>query len=205
MECPICYEAITAETGIVTTSCQHSYHFSCISGWYIKQEKGTCPCCRKEMNEKEDFPDVPADADAHADSGSETDSYSSEEEYEVEFTRSHLKEFIESHGGHLTEQMCDAICTEIAAFTRTELNSLLVGNTGKALTEDEWNQLLHRDVDESEASEEEEEEETLQISVRGDERSVYLFPSNAHETAATKIQSAWRTQKAAQALMALKN
>lgn len=203
MECPICYEAITAETGVVTTSCQHSYHFSCISGWYIKQEKGTCPCCRKEMSEKEDFPDVPEEAEDEAESESESESYESEEEYEVEFTRSDLQQFIAAHGGHLTEQMSDAICAEIAAFTKTELNSLLVGNTGKALTEDEWNQLLHRDND-SEGSADE-EEESLQISVRGDERSVYLFPSNAHETAATKIQSAWRTQKAAHALLTLKN
>ena len=93
MECPICYEAITAETGVVTTSCHHSYHFACISGWFIKQEKGTCPCCRKEMNDTEDFPDVPDGSSA---------SYDSDEEYEVEFTRRQLQDFIHAHGGHLT-------------------------------------------------------------------------------------------------------
>ena len=170
MECPICYEAITEETGVVTTSCKHSYHFTCISGWFIKQEKGSCPCCRKEMNEKEDFPAVPADADAEAESESE-----SEESvcYEVEFTRRQLQEFIASHGGHLTEQMSDAICSVIGSFTQTELNSLLVGNTGQTLTEDAWNQLLHRDIEDSEAEEDEGQEQgLLRISVRGDERSV---------------------------------
>lgn len=205
MECPICYEEITEETGIVTTSCKHSYHFTCISGWFIKQEKGSCPCCRKEMNEKEDFPAIPA-AEAAEDEDSE--SYESDESvcYEVEFTRRQLQEFIASHGGHFTEQMSDAICAEIGSFTQTELNSLLVGNTGHALTEDEWMQLLHRDLDDSETQEDEGEEQEqeqglLRISVRGDERCVY---SIIHDAAASKIQSAWRIQKAAHALIMLK-
>lgn len=201
MECPICYEAITEETGVVTTSCKHSYHFTCISGWFIKQEKGSCPCCRKEMNEKEDFPAVPADADADEEAESESESEESVC-YEVEFTRRQLQEFIASHGGHFTEQMSDAICAEIGSFTQTELNSLLVGNTGYALTEDEWMRLLHRDLDDSEAEEDEGQEQgLLRISVRGDERSVY---SIIHEAAAAKIQSAWRTQQAARALIMLK-
>jgi len=189
MECPICYEAITAETGSVTTSCQHSYHFACISGWFIKQEKGSCPCCRKEMNEKEDFPDVPAEEDSDSE-------YESEDEYEVEFTRRQLQEFIESHGGHLTEQMFDAICPVIAAFTKTELNSLLVGNTGQALTEEKWLELLAR-------PELYEEESSMRITIGESGRSVVL--NDIYETAAMKIQSAWRTQKAAEALIRLKN
>ena len=185
MECPICYEAITAETGVVTTSCHHSYHFACISGWFINQEKGTCPCCRKEMNDTEDFPDVP-------DGSSASESYASdeEEEYQVEFTRSQLQEFIHAHGGHLTEQMSDAICAVVGDFTQTELNSLLVGNTGQSLTEEEWNDLLHRDS----------EEDSMNISITEHGRRVYL---NQHEAAATTIQNAWRTQKAAQALIML--
>lgn len=204
MECPICYEAITAETGVVTTSCNHSYHFSCISGWYIKQDKGTCPCCRKEMNDKEDFPDVPEQG---AESESESDSYASDQEYEVEFTRRQLQEFIASHGGHLTEQMSDAICAEIGAFTQMELNSLLVGNTGQTLTEDEWMNLLHRDIDDSDSdsdtvanSQQEEDQNSLRITISGDRRTVV---NNIHETAATTIQTAWRVQKAAQALITL--
>ena len=185
MECPICYEAITAETGVVTTSCNHSYHFSCISGWYIKQEKGTCPCCRKEMNDTEDFPDVPDGSSA---------SYDSDEEYEVEFTRRQLQDFIHAHGGHLTEQMSDAICAVIGSFTHMELNSLLVGNTGQTLTEQEWNELLHRD------SHDENENNSLRITIAGDQRTVYL---NQHEAAASRIQFAWRTQKAVQALIML--
>lgn len=193
MECPICYEAITAETGVVTTSCNHSYHFSCISGWYIKQEKGTCPCCRKEMSEKEDFPDVPDGSSSSASSSYDSDE---EEEYQVEFTRRQLEDFIHAHGGHLTEQMSDAICAVVGDFTQTELNSLLVGNTGQTLTEEEWNDLLHRDSHD----ENEHELNSLRITIAGDERTVYL---NEHEAAASRIQFAWRTQKAVQALITL--
>ena len=135
MECPICYKAITVATGIVTTSCNHSYHLSCISGWYITQEKGTCPCCRKKMNKEEDLSEkIYRDVDSHY-----------EEEYdEIEFTRRELQEFVDSRGGHLTSQMSDAICEVIGAFTQIELNSLLIGNTGKRLTEPDWNALLNR-------------------------------------------------------------
>ena len=200
MECPICYEAITEETGVVTTSCKHSYHFTCISGWFIKQEKGSCPCCRKEMNEKEDFPAVPADADADEEAESESESYESDYP-EVEFTRTQLQAFIASHGGHLTEQMSDAICAVVGVFTQTELNSLLVGNTGQTLSEDEWNRLMERDDSHDDQQEEGQEQGQLRISVRGDERCVY---SIIHEAAAAKIQSAWRTQQAVRALVMLK-
>ena len=195
MECPICYEAITEETGVVTTSCKHSYHFTCISGWCIKQEKGSCPCCRKEMNEKEDFPAVPYAEDADADAESEAEEEEESEYPEVEFTRAQLQAFIASHGGHLTEQMSDAICAVVGVFTHTELNSLLVGNTGQTLSEEEWNRLMERDDNSQQ------EEGSLRISVRGDERIVY---SIIHEAAAAKIQSAWRTQQAANALIMLK-
>jgi hypothetical protein len=145
------------------------------------------------MSEKEDFPAIP-----EAETDSESDSDSESELDEVEFTRTQLQEFIASHGGYFTEQMSDAICAVIGAFTQTELNSLLVGNTGQTLTEEEWNQLLARNEEDSNS----EEVQSLQISLTGDDRTVY---SNTHGTAATKIQAAWRIQKAARTLIMLKN
>ncbi len=45
-------DAITKETGLVTLSCQHSFHFRCIDSWFGKQicddQPQTCPCCRSE-------------------------------------------------------------------------------------------------------------------------------------------------------------
>ena len=69
MECPICYDAITSQTGIVTTSCGHSYHFACISSWFMTQEENsTCPCCRKEMCTIEDLPYTDGDIEDEEDS-----------------------------------------------------------------------------------------------------------------------------------------
>ena len=50
MDCSICFEAITKETGSTTLSCEHVYHFRCIDSWFTKQIcedlPQTCPCCR---------------------------------------------------------------------------------------------------------------------------------------------------------------
>jgi hypothetical protein len=58
MDCPVCYETITKETGQVTTSCGHTFHFKCLNTWYYHQISNegvqeTCPCCRKEPGEFE--------------------------------------------------------------------------------------------------------------------------------------------------------
>jgi len=155
MECPICYDAITAETGVVTTSCGHSYHFSCISGWFIQQEKGTCPCCRKEMVDKEDFPK----AEDSEDDDSE-DEYESDEESQAEFTRVSLDQFLRSRGGlGLTEAMAAAICEEEAIFNSSELNALCIGNGGRPLAEDEWDALVDSQEEEDDNQEGQEGQE----------------------------------------------
>ncbi len=52
MDCAICFEAITKQTGCTTLSCDHSFHFRCIDEWFTKQLleclNQTCPCCRSE-------------------------------------------------------------------------------------------------------------------------------------------------------------
>jgi hypothetical protein len=54
MDCAICIEAITKQTGLVTLSCEHSFHLRCIDEWFCKQlisgTNQTCPCCRSEGN-----------------------------------------------------------------------------------------------------------------------------------------------------------
>ena len=50
MDRSICFEAITKQTGSVTLSCEHNFHFRCITEWFQKQVldnlQQTCPCCR---------------------------------------------------------------------------------------------------------------------------------------------------------------
>lgn len=47
--CAICQDELGAAR--VTTSCNHAYHLRCLSEWYAKQGKGSCPLCRKEAAE----------------------------------------------------------------------------------------------------------------------------------------------------------
>ena len=55
MECSICIEEITKQTGCVTLSCEHNFHFRCIDSWFTKQIfddlPQTCPCCRSAGTE----------------------------------------------------------------------------------------------------------------------------------------------------------
>jgi hypothetical protein len=150
MECSICYDEINATTGVATLSCAHSFHICCIAGWFAKLEKGTCPCCRKEMSALEDLPQPVEGAE---------DSEDEEEEDEVEFSRADLDALLRARGGSgLTEAMAAALCPEEALFMSSELNALLVGNGARPLNEEEWTALVYEDEDEDEDEEENEEE-----------------------------------------------
>lgn len=94
MECSICQEAINQETGQTTLSCQHSFHFGCISQWFVRRaiddEPQECPYCRNqgrqedrfafsEDSEDEEEEDDEDDGDDESESASEMD----EDEYET--------------------------------------------------------------------------------------------------------------------------
>jgi hypothetical protein len=59
-DCPICYTAMTPATGSTVLGCSHSFHLTCIVGWFQEQaEKGetnTCPCCRRAAGEYDTLP-----------------------------------------------------------------------------------------------------------------------------------------------------
>lgn len=89
MECPICYDTITKETGQVTTSCGHSFHFKCLNTWYwqqSKEEEGreSCPCCRKEPGEFEKASTVTNESEQEEEQQQEQqdEEYDSDEEFE---------------------------------------------------------------------------------------------------------------------------
>jgi hypothetical protein len=81
MDCPVCYETITTDTGQVTTSCGHTFHFKCLNTWYYYQSnkdegQESCPCCRKEPGEFERASIVTGteeDSESELDSNSESD------------------------------------------------------------------------------------------------------------------------------------
>jgi hypothetical protein len=54
MNCSICLEDITKETGSTTLSCEHTFHLRCIVKWFAEQDMKdmpeSCPYCRSEGN-----------------------------------------------------------------------------------------------------------------------------------------------------------
>lgn len=89
MDCPVCYESITKETGQVTTSCGHTFHFKCLNAWYYHQitndlGQESCPCCRKEPGEFERASVVTGTED---DAESETISEPSLPEMDIQWIR----------------------------------------------------------------------------------------------------------------------
>ena len=68
MDCSICYEGITVETGNTTLSCSHSFHFRCLVKWFYSQSEKeineSCPCCRKKPSEHEQLPEEPEPSEA---------------------------------------------------------------------------------------------------------------------------------------------
>lgn len=118
MDCPICLDAITPSTGVVQTSCGHSFHFSCISTWYAKN-KSNCPCCRAPAAPTEALPAVKPQE---------------EEEEEFEFFPNQLDAFLRERGGNgLTETIAMNVCPEVASLTQHELQMLIIGNGGRPI------------------------------------------------------------------------
>jgi len=147
-ECSICYDAIDATTGVATLSCSHSFHICCIAGWFAKLEKGTCPCCRKEMSALEDLPQPAETAD---DDDEDEDEDDEDDDEEVEFSRADLDAFLRARGGNgLTDAMAAEVCPEFGTFMATELNALVVGNGARPLTHEEWVALVDEEEDEDE-------------------------------------------------------
>jgi hypothetical protein len=169
--CPICYEDVTASTGSVNLSCSHTFHLSCITKWFSKQDHGSCPCCRKEVGEKEDLTSFTDDEE------DETLSYRSDEaeqhplddeylstvalnrqqvsslikELAAEYYEEEDKEISEGRWAiyysskyHLREIRDGETCIR---FTHDELNTIISLHYDGHLTRERWNMLLKQHLD----------------------------------------------------------
>jgi len=158
-ECSICYENIVSnETGEVKLACSHSFHFACIAKWFSSQEKGSCPNCRKQVSEKEDFAPVVSDEDEEDEEDEEEDE-ESEGERVITLNRSEMNTLLQKYGNAERvydaqwEAMCDAFADATPNFpneTRiefsfSELNYFLAISVWETLTQDTWATLLERD------------------------------------------------------------
>ncbi len=52
MECSICTDPITDQTGQVKLACSHTFHLGCIGRW-MTRGASNCPMCRTDLGEKE--------------------------------------------------------------------------------------------------------------------------------------------------------
>lgn len=172
-ECPICYEDVTDATGIVKLSCAHTFHLSCITGWFSKQEQGSCPCCRKLMGEKEDSGyKVNEDEEDEDDEEDETLSYTSESSEEDEICIRHcLRLSREKLTSILNKQSLYSVNKEVGSiewnwlidnayykkemykgeecirFRYDDLRAYVMSNCWKDLSRDDWNELLKEQLD----------------------------------------------------------
>lgn len=215
-ECPICYESITATSGITTLSCSHSFHYGCISGWFLNQDVGTCPCCRKEMTTTEDLPRNDAESTFSDDSDDDSDEDEDEEYYalEVSFNREKLGDFLKERGGVGMLETISAGWADATTvtFTRTQLHFLFIGNGAKPLTDEEWEAIIEdEDAESTEDGEIQEMSITTSINEDGSftriisdrERDMRdsMLAYEKEKTAATKLQAVWRGFQGRIALM----
>jgi hypothetical protein len=198
-ECSICYDAINATTGVATLSCSHSFHISCIAGWFAKLEKGSCPCCRKEMSALEDLP-KPA-GEEEDDSDDESDISEDDDDEYMEFSRDRLDALMRARGGQgISEGMAEVLRPDGICFTSSELNALLLGNGARSLNEDEWFSILdgeekvrwclHEDGSWVKDPINPEEITAVIVNVSPSESAAVVATS-----AATKVQAVWRAFK----------
>lgn len=60
MDCSICLEQATGQTGQATLSCGHTFHVGCIAGWLVADGPKSCPNCRNPLGPYERLaPDSP--------------------------------------------------------------------------------------------------------------------------------------------------
>lgn len=133
MDCSICYEAINAASGKVEMAgCTHSFHFRCISSWFMRQEgPESCPCCRHEPDELGCLPPVPEDEDEEEEDEVEEEDEEDEEEDEeevdimVEASRERAEQKYSILRATLTEdQLRGYAASKIGAFARGWLTRL---------------------------------------------------------------------------------
>ena len=98
MDCAVCFEAITAETGHTEMSCTHRFHYTCLTRWFgnqvLKDLAETCPCCRHEANDHEGLPEQFDGEESKSESESSSES---ESEYEMSIEQAAANERARHH------------------------------------------------------------------------------------------------------------
>lgn len=84
MDCSICFGEITKQTGCTTLSCDHGFHFRCITNWFASQICNdldqTCPCCRNKGADLDRCSIVEGEDDDEEEEEDDDETYVSDEE-----------------------------------------------------------------------------------------------------------------------------
>jgi len=150
MQCAICHDNITAETGRTVMSCGHEFHVRCIVQW-LQKPNANCPCCRKEPTELERL-------ETENESESESESESGNTYYphpKDTVTASALMTAVQFGRVHDVQRLCTSVDLEekdsegdtalmwSLLFRRDEIFSLLVAAGANLLALDPERTSLH--------------------------------------------------------------
>jgi hypothetical protein len=147
-ECSICCADITAKTGKTTMGCGHSFHFSCLSKWFLSSE--TCPNCRAEVGENDGFDSTFfTDEDEEEDNDEEDDDEEDEEDEEdeaeeltCEYNCEQMNALILARGGTpftIDAWIAAGFLPEICFWNADGLNNFLTDAGASPMTNEEWN------------------------------------------------------------------
>ena len=174
-ECSICLSPISAKTGKVSMACQHSFHFRCITNWFIEQSendlKETCPYCRREASEDEALPKLGEEDEEFSDDESEVS------ESEVEFDDETVVEEEEE-----TEliKMADRLCDELRSLDvyNRDIQNKIAEATADETQQGILNRILAYEVDMKEKLEKVLAMEDSQIWCLGASDTIQLMPTD---------------------------
>lgn len=154
--CPICHDEIdVAKTGRVEMSCNHSFHFKCLSSWFSKDQSEPCPMCRKEASELEGLAH-PTDEEVldalnrgwkngWKDCGEYHDELNKKaKEPEVSLSREILHKLLRSLGGiglmrKTEDYLYDRDWLDI---TKRDLRLICAANGASVISDEEWDKVV---------------------------------------------------------------
>jgi len=201
-ECSICLSEITA--GKYSMACQHSYHYRCITNWFLEQtdneQKESCPYCRREASEDEALPriDELSVDDESEDSESYDESEESESESEDETVDQPPSELLD-----MSHRLCDDLHS-LEDFKR-EIQAKITDGTATETQQGILNRILAYEVDLKQTMQKILEMEDLQVWRLGapspapapatpEEVTEWWLPEDAPAPAEAHAVAAWRTK-----------
>jgi len=190
MECSICFENITKETGKAELSCSHTFHLKCLSNWFSKNEN--CPCCRHAANDMEKMGLLePVEGDEYTDTDDDyTDDDTDDEDDDIELNAAR-----ERARYSFRLKRWDMTKDELEAYAVTRIAALVRGHQSrKVLFELKF--LKQREVETmNDIIEFQKDLISIERGMVFYKKLASMSYSQRRAFAATKIQSLWKSRK----------